>query len=93
VRKLDRPSYRDQQAIRPVFSPQPGVDFVAPWKAPAIGYLLPMSQHTPDQPPLFPHSFDPPCGKGIKRHSLFEVWLNIDKWDTGPLRSQLPRGY
>ena len=50
-----------------------------------------MSQHAPDQPPLFPHSFDPPCGKGTKRHSLFEVWLNIDEWDTVPLCSQLHR--
>src|SRR5690349_1136212 len=31
MRKLDRPSNRDQQAIRPVLTLQPRIDFVVAW--------------------------------------------------------------
>src|SRR5215469_13725078 len=78
MRKLDRPSYRDQQAIRPVLSLQPDVDLIPPWKTPAICYLFPVPQHAPDQPPLFSHSFDPPTEK-YGSGTLSGDRLNIDE--------------
>src|SRR5207302_10119291 len=60
MRKLDRPFHRDQHAIRPILSSHPGVDLFAAWKAPAVRYLRPITQHPPDQPTLFFHPLVPP---------------------------------
>src|SRR5438445_61866 len=42
MRELDRPSHRDQQAIRPILSSYPGVDSFAARKAPIVRYVRPI---------------------------------------------------
>src|SRR5215470_14244026 len=43
IRKLDWRFHCDQQAILPVLSPQPRIDLIAAWEAPAGRYLLPLA--------------------------------------------------
>jgi hypothetical protein len=54
VTQLDRRLYRDQDAVRPVVTRHPAVDFVEARKAATRCQLRPVAQHALNQPPLVP---------------------------------------
>jgi hypothetical protein len=52
IRQLDRRLHSDHDAIRPVVTDHPGINFVEARKALSRCHFLPVAQHTLDQTPL-----------------------------------------
>ena len=76
MRELDRRLHSDQEAIRPVLAQHPGIDFVEAWKAPPMHHFRPMTQHSPDQPPLVLHPLGFPA-IARQRHNLTAERLSL----------------
>jgi hypothetical protein len=55
MRKLDRLFHGDQEAVRPVVTQHPGIDFIMPGKTSRVDGFRPMAQHSSNQPPLVFH--------------------------------------